>query len=256
MTQMPTPRVFSGIQPTGEIHIGNYFGAIENWVRLQDQYECFFAIVDYHAITVPYDADTFPQLIEDAAVSLLAAGLDPEKCHLFLQSEVPEHLEHLHRVRALNRQIVHVERLVEEDAGRLPRPLLVAPVRELRRHTGIDVRPRLCIAEQLDRVLCRRQQVVRLGVLGDGGWFFTPGRSDVLSRNAFHVFATPVATRPAWTVKFSRIPGRPEAFDRDQRGLELARLAGERVPSHAPRLLGRLEMDGLHASVETVRPVT
>jgi hypothetical protein len=93
--------------------------------------------------------------------------------------------------------------------------------------------------------------VRRLGVLGDGGWFFTPGRSDVLSRNAFHVFPTPVATRPAWTVKFSRIPDRPEAFDRDQRGLELARLAGERVPSHAPRLLGRLEMDGLHASVET-----
>lgn len=93
--------------------------------------------------------------------------------------------------------------------------------------------------------------VRRLGVLGDGAWFFTPGRSDVLSRNAFHVFPTPVATRPAWTVKFSRIRDRPEAFDRDQRGLELARLAGERVPSHAPRLLGRLEMDGLHASVET-----
>jgi hypothetical protein len=93
--------------------------------------------------------------------------------------------------------------------------------------------------------------VGRLGVPGDGGWFFTPGRSDVLSRNAFHVFPTPVATRPAWTVKFSRIPGRPEAFDRDQRGLELARLVGERVTSHAPCLLGRLEMDGLHASVET-----
>jgi hypothetical protein len=90
-----------------------------------------------------------------------------------------------------------------------------------------------------------------LGVRGDGGWLFTPGRSDVLSRNAFHVFPTPVATRPAWTVKFSRIPGRPEAFDRDQRGLELARLAGEGVACHAPRLLGRLEMDGLHTSVET-----
>jgi Phosphotransferase enzyme family len=93
--------------------------------------------------------------------------------------------------------------------------------------------------------------VGRLGVLGDGGWFFTPGRGDVLSRNAFHVFPTRVATRPAWTVKFSRIQGRPEAFDRDQRGLELARLVGERVASHAPCLLGRLELDGLHASVET-----
>jgi hypothetical protein len=93
--------------------------------------------------------------------------------------------------------------------------------------------------------------VGHLGVLDDGGWFFAPGRSDVLSRNAFHVFATPVATRPTWTVKFSRIPGRPETFDRDQRGLELARLVGERVANHAPHLLGRLEMDGLHASVET-----
>lgn len=86
-------RVMSGIQPSGEIHIGNYFGAIENWVRLQDEYECFYAIVDYHAITTPYDAGEFPKMVEDAAVSLLAAGLDPERCHLFLQSEVPEHTE-------------------------------------------------------------------------------------------------------------------------------------------------------------------
>lgn len=86
-------RVMSGIQPTGEIHIGNYFGAIQNWVRLQDEYECFYAIVDYHAISTPYDPKTFPQMIEDAAVSLLAAGLDPERCHLFVQSDVPEHTE-------------------------------------------------------------------------------------------------------------------------------------------------------------------
>ena len=86
-------RVMSGIQPTGEIHIGNYFGAIQNWVRLQDEYECFFSIVDYHAITVPYEPAGFPRLVEDAAISLLAAGIDPAKCHLFLQSDVPEHLE-------------------------------------------------------------------------------------------------------------------------------------------------------------------
>jgi tryptophanyl-tRNA synthetase len=83
----------SGIQPTGEIHIGNYLGAIQNWVRLQDEYECFFAIVDYHSITVPYEPDSLPKLVEDAAISLLAAGIDPDKCRLFLQSEVPEHTE-------------------------------------------------------------------------------------------------------------------------------------------------------------------
>jgi tryptophanyl-tRNA synthetase len=86
-------RVMSGIQPTGEIHIGNYLGAIQNWVRLQDEYECFFAIVDYHSITVPYEPDSLPKLVEDAAISLLAAGIDPDKCRLFLQSEVPEHTE-------------------------------------------------------------------------------------------------------------------------------------------------------------------
>ena len=86
-------RVMSGIQPTGEIHIGNYFGAIRNWVELQDRYECFYAIVDYHALTTGYAPETFPALIEDAVLSLLAAGLDPARCHIFLQSEVPEHTE-------------------------------------------------------------------------------------------------------------------------------------------------------------------
>ncbi|HET6616362.1 MAG TPA: tryptophan--tRNA ligase [Gemmatimonadota bacterium] len=86
-------RVLSGIQPTGELHMGNYYGAVENWIRLTDRYECFYAIVDYHAITASYDPAVFPNLVEGMAVSLLAAGLDPDKCSLFLQSEVPEHTE-------------------------------------------------------------------------------------------------------------------------------------------------------------------
>ncbi|MDX1662082.1 MAG: tryptophan--tRNA ligase [Gemmatimonadota bacterium] len=80
----------SGIQPTGAIHVGNYFGAVENWVRLQDEYECFYSIVDLHAITVPYEPEAFPSEVEELAISLLAAGLDPERCHLFVQSEIPE----------------------------------------------------------------------------------------------------------------------------------------------------------------------
>lgn len=86
-------RVLSGIQPTGELHMGNWFGAVQNWIRLSESYDCFYAIVDYHAITASYDPATFPAAVEGMAVSLLAAGLDPEKCHLFLQSEVPEHTE-------------------------------------------------------------------------------------------------------------------------------------------------------------------
>ncbi|HET7584171.1 MAG TPA: tryptophan--tRNA ligase [Gemmatimonadaceae bacterium] len=89
----PSPRVFSGIQPSGELHIGNYLGAVKNWVALQDRYECFFSIVDYHAITVPYEPAELRRRTMDMAVSLLAAGVDPEKCTLFLQSMVPEHTE-------------------------------------------------------------------------------------------------------------------------------------------------------------------
>ena len=87
------PRIFSGIQPTGELHIGNYLGAVKNWVALQRQYESFFCIVDYHAITVPYDAADLRQRTNDMAVSLLAAGLDPSACTMFVQSMVPEHTE-------------------------------------------------------------------------------------------------------------------------------------------------------------------
>ncbi|MGH7570939.1 MAG: tryptophan--tRNA ligase [Gemmatimonadota bacterium] len=86
-------RILSGIQPTGELHIGNWLGAVQNWVRLQDEHECLYTIVDYHAITVPYEANELPRLVEDMLVSLLAAGLDPGRCRIFLQSEVPEHTE-------------------------------------------------------------------------------------------------------------------------------------------------------------------
>lgn len=86
-------RIFSGIQPSGELHIGNYLGAVKNWVQLQDRFECIYCIVDYHAITGTYEPDDLRQRTRDMAVSLLAAGLDPEKCTLFVQSMVPEHTE-------------------------------------------------------------------------------------------------------------------------------------------------------------------
>ncbi|MCD6528269.1 tryptophan--tRNA ligase [bacterium] len=85
--------VFSGIQPTGEIHIGNYLGAIKNWVELQGKYDCIFSIVDYHAITVDYNPKELQQRIFDTAVALLACGINPKKSILFVQSHVPEHTE-------------------------------------------------------------------------------------------------------------------------------------------------------------------
>jgi tryptophanyl-tRNA synthetase len=124
----------SGIQPTGEIHIGNYFGAIRNWVLLQDEYECFYAIVDYHGITTPYEPDGYPELIEDAAVSLLAAGLDPDRCHLFLQSDVPEHTElawiltTLAPLGQLQRMTQFKDRVGEDGEGVANAGLLMYPV--------------------------------------------------------------------------------------------------------------------------------
>jgi tryptophanyl-tRNA synthetase len=87
------PRVFSGIQPSGELHIGNYLGAVKNWVRLQSEYESIFCIVDYHAIIAAYDPAQFRQRRHDMAVSLLAAGIDPTRATLFVQSDVPQHTE-------------------------------------------------------------------------------------------------------------------------------------------------------------------
>jgi tryptophanyl-tRNA synthetase len=86
--------VFSGIQPTGTLHIGNYLGAIRNWVSMQDRFRCFYSIVDYHALTADVvDAAGLPQKVFDAAVDLLACGIDPKKCVLFVQSDVAEHTE-------------------------------------------------------------------------------------------------------------------------------------------------------------------
>jgi tryptophanyl-tRNA synthetase len=86
-------RVFSGIQPTGNIHIGNYLGALRNWVALQDEYHCIYCVVDLHAITVPQDPATFPAERLDAAKVLLAMGVDPSRSLLYFQSRVPQHAE-------------------------------------------------------------------------------------------------------------------------------------------------------------------
>jgi tryptophanyl-tRNA synthetase len=87
------PRIFSGIQPSGELHIGNYLGAVKNWVRLQTEFESIFCIVDYHAIITAYEPAQLKQRRHDMAVSLLAAGIDPSRASLFVQSAVPEHTE-------------------------------------------------------------------------------------------------------------------------------------------------------------------
>jgi tryptophanyl-tRNA synthetase len=86
-------RIFSGIQPSGEIHIGNYVGAIRHWAQLVNRYECIYGVVDYHAITIEYEANSMQKRILDTAIILVASGLTPDKCIVFIQSHVPEHTE-------------------------------------------------------------------------------------------------------------------------------------------------------------------
>ena len=128
-------RIFSGIQPSGALHIGNYLGAVKNWAELQHKYESFFCIVDYHAITVPYEPADLRARVADMALGLLAAGLDPSKCTLFVQSKVPEHTElawifnTLTPLGELERQTQFKEKASREEsvpAGILNYPVLQA----------------------------------------------------------------------------------------------------------------------------------
>ncbi len=86
-------RVFSGIRPSGKLHIGNYLGAIKQWVELQKEHDCIYSIVDLHAITTPYEPDNFQKTIKETAAAYLACGIDPKESIFFVQSEVKEHLE-------------------------------------------------------------------------------------------------------------------------------------------------------------------
>ena len=86
-------RIFSGIQPTGNLHLGNYLGAIRNWVALQHDYECIFCIVDLHALTVPQDPAELRAATREVTAAYIAAGVDPERCIIFNQSMVTAHSE-------------------------------------------------------------------------------------------------------------------------------------------------------------------
>lgn len=90
---MSKKRILSGAQPTGRLHLGNYLGALKNWVALQDDYEAFYCVVNLHAITLPQDPATLRQATLDLARIYLAAGVDPEKATIFIQSDVHEHAE-------------------------------------------------------------------------------------------------------------------------------------------------------------------
>jgi tryptophanyl-tRNA synthetase len=103
--------VLSGLRPTGRIHLGNYYGAIRNWVELQDRYRCYIFVADWHALTSDYaDPSQIKQATFDAVADLMAAGLDPEKSTIFLQSQVKEHAE-LHLLLSMITPLPWLERV-------------------------------------------------------------------------------------------------------------------------------------------------
>jgi tryptophanyl-tRNA synthetase len=104
-------RVLSGMRPTGKLHLGNYVGALANWVRMQDEYECFFCVVDWHALTTDYaDTSHVKENSLEVALDWLAAGLDPEKSVIFIQSHVPAHAE-LHLLLSMITPLGWLERV-------------------------------------------------------------------------------------------------------------------------------------------------
>lgn len=118
-------RVLSGIQPSGDLHLGNYLGAIRNWVADQDVHDAFFCIVDLHALTLDIDPEALRRRTYDTAVDLLASGLDPARCTLFVQSHVPEHtqmtwlLECVASMGELNRMTQFKDKGSGQDSARV-----------------------------------------------------------------------------------------------------------------------------------------
>ena len=160
------PRVFSGIQPSGELHIGNYLGAVQNYVALQDSYDCIYCIVDLHAITsAGYEAAGLARRTRDMALALLAAGIDPDRATLFVQSHVPEHSELMWLLNSAT-PLGELERMTQfKDksaslesipAGLLNYPILMAADILLYRAEFVPVGDDQVQHLELAREICRR----------------------------------------------------------------------------------------------------
>ncbi|MEX0756689.1 MAG: tryptophan--tRNA ligase, partial [Acidimicrobiia bacterium] len=127
-------RVFSGVQPTGNVHVGNYIGAFKNWVSMQEEYETIFCVVDLHAMTVPYEASEMIRNRIDMAKAVIACGVDPDRSLLYFQSHVPQHTE-LAWILSTITGIGHLERMTQykeksdragQNLGLLSYPVLMA----------------------------------------------------------------------------------------------------------------------------------
>jgi len=158
--------VFSGIQPSGGFHIGNYFGAVQNWVELQDKYRCLYCVVDLHSLTQSYEPKEMQSRVETLAAELLASGIDPNRSVLFVQSHVPEHselawiLSTVAPYGELSRMTQFKEKSEREpdniNAGLMSYPILMAADILLYRATRVPVGADQIQHLELAREICRR----------------------------------------------------------------------------------------------------
>ncbi|MFA5360492.1 MAG: tryptophan--tRNA ligase [Candidatus Paceibacterota bacterium] len=165
-------RIFSGTRPTGFLHLGNYFGGLKGYLDLQNKenYDCIYAVVDLHGITSPYDPKTYQDKIREVILEYLACGLNPKKCHLLVQSQVPQHVElayllgTLYPVSRLEQLPTYKEKKQEQpqyvNMGLLYYPILMAADILLYKTqfvpVGKDQGPHLEVAREIARIFNRR----------------------------------------------------------------------------------------------------
>lgn len=157
-------KIFSGVRPSGQFHLGNYLGAIKQWVELQKENDCIFSVVDYHGITTPYEPKDMPKMILDGAKDVLAAGIDADKSILFLQSDRPEHTElawllnTISTMGELNRMTQYKEKSekYEQLVGLFDYPILMAADILIYQAEGVPVGEDQVQHVELTRDLARR----------------------------------------------------------------------------------------------------
>ncbi len=161
-------KIFSGIQPSGVVHIGNYLGAMKNWAKLQAEHEAIFCVVDYHAITVDYPKDEMTRRIIDCAKDIIAAGVDPKKSTIFLQSDIVQHTElawllnTITNMGELNRMTQYKEKAQKhafrqgEKVGLFDYPVLMAADILIYKAEGVPVGEDQVQHVELTRDLARR----------------------------------------------------------------------------------------------------
>ncbi len=177
--------VFSGIQPSGEMHIGNWLGAIRNWIALQDGNDCLYCIVDQHAITGKYDTGALALRTREMAISLLAAGLDPARAVLFVQSHVPAHatlawllttIAPLGELERMTQYKDKAQRFESIPAGLLSYPVLMAADILLYRADGVPVGE-----DQIQHLELARELARRWNAEFGGGEAFFPEPQPILT---------------------------------------------------------------------------